>query len=97
VIVPAWVLVVLVLGATARLCRLVTADYITKPVRDRIKTRFGDNRLHYFVTCDWCTSFWIAPVLATGAVLWPTNRVILIVLLALTASLFAGLSPRLEG
>lgn len=97
VIIPAWLLFLIVFGAVARLTRLVTADYITKPVRERVKARYGDNRLHYFVTCDWCVSIWVAPPVAAAAIFWPTNRVVLLALLALTASLVAGLMIRLEG
>ena len=96
-IVPAWLLVVLVAGAVCRLSRLVTADYVTKPIRTKINERYGDNRLSYFVTCDWCVSIWGAPPVTRAAMVWPTNRLVLGALIALTASLAAGLVTRLEG
>lgn len=91
-------LALLAIGATYRLTRLLTADFITKPIRTFVNRRWGDNRLSYFVTCDWCVSFWFAWAPVTAAVLWPTNRVVWIVLLALTASAVTGLAAsRLEG
>jgi hypothetical protein len=94
--IPAWLLFLLVLGAVHRLSRLVTADYVTKPMRTWINRRFGENRLSYFITCDWCVSLWIAAVVAPVAIVWPTNRVIIAGLLALTASAFAGNITKLE-
>lgn len=89
---PAWLLVVLTIGAIARLTRLVTADFITSPIRDRLTERWGEEaKRSYLLTCDYCASIYIAPVVATVAVLWPTNRVIIIGLIALTASFVAGI------
>jgi hypothetical protein len=93
-----WLLAFLAIGATYRLSRLVTADYVTKPLRTAVNRRYGDNRLSYFVTCDWCVSFWVSWPVAFAAIWWPTNRLVWIVLLALTASAITGLAAsRLEG
>lgn len=89
---PAWLLVVLAIGAIMRLTRLVTADALTEPIRERLIARWGeDAKRSYLITCDYCASMYLAPVVATVVVLWPDNRVVIIVLLALTASLVAGL------
>lgn len=88
---PVWLLFALVLGATARLSRLVTADKIGEWFRDALLERWGEDSLRgYLITCDYCVSIYVGPVVATVAVLWGDNRVIIIGLLALTASLFAG-------
>jgi hypothetical protein len=85
-------LVALTIGAIMRLTRLVTADYITKPIRERLAKRWGeDSKRAYLIECDYCASFYVAPVVATVVVLWPDNRVILIGLIALTASFLAGI------
>ena len=90
-VMPAWLLFLITIGAIVRLTRLVTADYITAPVRERLIARWGeDSKRAYLLTCDYCASIYIGPVVATVAVVWPTNRVIIIVLLALTASFIAG-------
>ena len=102
--VPAWLLVLLVLGATHRLARLVTADYIMAWLRswtERRDERAGRSadepgKLAYLVTCDWCVSMYVAPVISVVAVWWGDNRVVLAALLALTASAFAGNMARLE-
>lgn len=91
-----WLLALLVIGATYRLTRLLTADYITKPIRTTVNRKWGDNKASYFVTCDWCVSFWMAWGPASLAVFWPTNRLVWLILLALTASAVTGLSSRLE-
>lgn len=89
---PAWLLVLLAVGATIRLTRLVTADYITTDIREWLTKRWGeDSKRAYLISCDYCASMYVAPVVATVAVLWPTNRVILIGLIALTASFVAGI------
>lgn len=48
--------------AVARLTRLVTEDTITEPLRERLSDR---ERLHYLITCPWCSS----PYIAAGALL----------------------------
>jgi hypothetical protein len=88
---PAWLLVILALGATARLARLLTADKLTEPIREAVYRRWGEDSMRgYFVSCDFCVSMYVAPWVATCAVLWGDNRVIVIGLLALTASFVAG-------
>lgn len=86
-----WLLVVLTIGAIMRLTRLVTADYITAPIRERLTDRWGeDSKRAYLLTCDYCASIYIAPIVAWVAVYWGDNRVIIIGLIALTASFIAG-------
>lgn len=74
-----------------RLTRLVTADKIAEPIREPLIERWGeDSKRAYLLTCDYCASIYVAPVVATVAVLWGDNRVVLIGLIALTASFVAG-------
>ena len=102
--VPAWLLFVLVLGATHRLARLITADFIMgwlrrwAMLRDARHGRDEDQpgALAYLVTCDWCVSMYLALPVAVVAIWWGDNRVVLAILLALTASAFAGNMARLE-
>lgn len=86
-----WLLAVLAIGATYRITRLITADYIAAPVREWIVRRFGEGKLAYLSSCDWCLSFWFGWPPAVLAVWWPTNRVVWLILLALTASTLVGL------
>lgn len=86
-----WLLVALVIGAVVRLTRLLTADKISEPIRDRVDRRYGEDSMRaYFVTCDYCVSMYLSPIVATVAVLWGDNRVIVIALIALTASYVTG-------
>lgn len=101
---PAWLLVFLVLGATHRLARLVTEDYVMEWLRDRINRRdrkLGNTAeepgaLAYLITCPWCVSMYAAIPVTVGALWWGTNRVVIAVLLVLTASAFAGGIAQLE-
>ena len=92
-----WLLVALAIGAVCRLARLLTADKISEPIRDWVERRYGEDSMRfYFVTCDYCVSMYVAPIVATVAVYWGDNRVIIIGLLALTASFLAGTIAALE-
>lgn len=94
---PVWLLVLVAFLATARLTRLVTADYVTKVPREwLIRWRGEDAPLSYLVTCDWCASMYTGSAVAVGVVLWPDNRLVVGVLLVLAASLVAGLLAQLE-
>jgi hypothetical protein len=89
---PTWLLFAITLGAVVRLSRLVTADKISENMRDRLIARWGEDSLKaYLIQCDYCASIYIAPIVATVAVLWGDNRVVIIGLLALTASFVAGI------
>lgn len=88
---PDWLLVVLIIGAVARLARLLTGDKISEPLREWVAERYGEDSMRaYFVSCDFCVSIYVAPIVATVAVLWGDNRVVIIALAALTASFVAG-------
>lgn len=88
---PVWLLIVTI-GAVMRLTRLVTADFLTGPIRDRLIDRWGEEaKRSYLVTCDYCASIYVGPPVVAAAVLWPTNRVIIIGLISLTASFIAGM------
>lgn len=80
--------------ATYRLTRLVTADALLEPVRERLEAYFEDHfwfRAVYLLNCDWCLSIWVAPFPALAVILWPDNRAITVVLLVLTFSAVTGL------
>lgn len=86
------VLVLLVIGATFRLVRLLTTDVVFARFRAWVARRYGEeSKAAYFVECPWCTSMYLALGPALAAVWWPDNRGVLFVLLALTASASAGL------
>lgn len=100
-------LVVLAVIATYRATRLINADVITAPFRRWVCRLDGEltddevGRWTYFITCPWCVSIWVGTIIATVTVLWGDNRVVLIGLLALTASaltgIIAGLVDLMEG
>jgi hypothetical protein len=96
-LVPAWLLVALTIGAVARLTRLITADKITEPIRNRLYARWGEeSKRAYLIGCDFCCSVYIAPPVAAVVVIWPDNRAVLAGILALTASQAAGMIAKHE-
>lgn len=78
--------------ATFRLTRLITVDVIGEPLRERVAHRPW---LGYLAHCPWCLSIWLAPFPAV-VVWWPTNRLLLAGLLALSASAVTGLIAQRE-
>lgn len=98
---------VLAFLAVARLARLITADRVTRPLRDwvagierdELGNRVGDARrplADYFIECPWCTSMYLGIPVMAAVVLWPDSDVLLAVLLVLAGSLVAGLVATAE-
>lgn len=93
--------VLLALGATARLTRLVTSDVITERLRLRVvnagRHRVGlSDKILHFITCPWCVSMWIAAPVAV-AFLWAGGSYwFLAPALVLTLSHVTGLFASLE-
>lgn len=85
---------VVVLLATYRITRLITADKITERIRLWAEQR--NAWLGYLVTCDWCLSIWLAPIPAGLMVAGGDSRVVWWLLVALAASAAAGLLSLLE-
>lgn len=74
-----------------RVTRLLVADQILKPVRDRIVLRLGpDQWFAYLITCPWCTSVWVGAGTAVAAYWWADTRWWFIMVLAGAASLVTG-------
>jgi hypothetical protein len=48
--------------AVFRITRLITTDVIADKLRDKIWEKYPmhKNGLGYVITCDWCTSIWVA-------------------------------------
>lgn len=83
-------LVVLLIGATVRLTRLLTTDALLEPGRARIERRLPA-KAAYLTRCDWCTSVWVG--FATFPLGWyAPDTIVWVVSGALTASLVTGWS-----
>lgn len=77
----------LALGATARLTRLITADYLTRGIRFWAVRRWGpDHDIPYLLTCAWCSGLWIAGAVCTIAWFYGHTAPYLIATSALTVS-----------
>jgi hypothetical protein len=88
---------ILALGATARLTRLVTSDRITQAPRDWILDRLNpDGLTAYLLTCRWCVSIYTSIPIAAIATLHPNSLWWEIPALALTASHATGLLTAME-
>ena len=61
--------------ATYRATRLVTTDTIADPIREKIWDKHPpeDSKLGYILTCNWCTSIWVAASLLTLRAVSPTS------------------------
>jgi len=77
--------------AIFRLTRLVTTDTIFNELREKIWNKFPPNRINigYLITCDWCTSIWVASGYVPLALLFP--QVVFVVSLILATSAVVGI------
>jgi hypothetical protein len=83
-------LVVLLIGATVRLTRLLTTDALLEPGRAWIERR-SPAKVAYLTRCDWCMSVWVG--FAVFALGWyAPDTAAFVVSGALTASLVTGWS-----
>lgn len=76
--------------AAFRITRLITTDTIFDPLREKIWNKFPPNRINvgYLITCDWCTSIWVAPVVIFSYLLVPS--IVFVVSLVLATSAVVG-------
>ncbi len=77
--------------AAYRLTRLVVADAITAPIRDRLARWLW---WHELVTCRWCSGVWVGAGVAAARWIVPTQWNV--AAWALTAASVAALASRLE-
>lgn len=83
----------LALGATARITRLITSDYIARHARAWVIRRLGpDHDLAYLVTCPWCLSVWLAGGVMALAWFYGSHAGFIIPAAALTASYLIGIA-----
>lgn len=83
----------LALGATARITRLLTQDYILSGFRAYFIRRSGpDSMTGYGVTCPWCVSWWIAAAVFPVAWYFGEHPGFIIPAAALTASYLVGIA-----
>jgi len=85
--------------ATYRLTRLITADYLLDPLRERLEGFCDDrgwHRVAYLLNCDWCMSIWVAPIPAILVTVWPDNRAVILALMVLSFSAVTGLASTWE-
>ena len=94
-----WLFVV-VIGASARLTRLVTADSITTFARTAFLRRFkgevAARTAAEFITCPWCVGFWVALSVTLSAYAWGDQLWFIVATTALTVAHVVGLLARLD-
>lgn len=105
----AWLLIWFgVIGATARLTKLVTTDEIALPFRQWVINGFGPMSFGArLILCKWCVSVWLAmPTTFLGflgtlflddGLLTPTRLVIFLLLVPTAAQIAAMVTPNQEG
>ena len=87
----------IILGlATFRVSRLITEDYLTVPLREKIWNRFPPEttKTGYFISCPWCVSFWVGSVFIFWYTISPVSASFIAVIFALSA--VAGLLAAYE-
>ncbi|GGG04136.1 hypothetical protein GCM10007304_17830 [Rhodococcoides trifolii] len=83
----------LALGATARLTRLISDDYVTRYLRALVIRRRGaDSDSAYLVTCPWCLSPYIGAAIFTTAWFYGEHPGFLIPAMVATASYIIGIA-----
>lgn len=83
----------LTLGATARLTRLITDDYLTRHLRAFAFRRTGhDSDLSYLLTCPWCLGLWVSGGLFALAYFHGTEQWFVWPAAALSASWVYGIA-----
>jgi hypothetical protein len=97
VFIPELWVVGLGLGAAARLTRFITRDTLTKPLREWVEDRYGEDSLpDEFIGCPWCVGFWISFLIA-ALIFCPVianHPAFVIPATALTISHLIGLAAR---
>jgi hypothetical protein len=88
-------MMLLAIGATMRVTRLVTKDYLTDEPRRWVQRR-APEKIAYLVGCPWCTSFWVGGAIAAATARWPRSRAVVALWLALTASHASGMLGNLD-
>ena len=69
--IPEPLTLVVAMLAAYRLTLLVVADEVTRPWRERLVDRLGeDTRPAYLLTCPWCSGMYVAPVAVASAMAW---------------------------
>ena len=87
----------LILGtAIYRLTRLVTTDTILERVREKVWKKFPPhkNGIGYLITCNWCTSIWVATLVFSMYKMATEPTIFVSTILSLSA--FAGFISRAD-
>lgn len=82
------VTILLLIGATIRITRLLTTDFVLESIRRRIDRR-ASSSIRYLIRCDWCMSMYVGAAVFIAGWYGPDTAV-LIASAALSASLLAG-------
>lgn len=94
--------VIMTILFVARVTRLIVADQILSPIRDRLvgpslaRVVSGERDqlgwFAYLLTCAWCTSVWVAAGTLTAAYWWADTRWWFIMVTAGAASYVTGVA-----
>jgi hypothetical protein len=81
---------VLAIGAVWRTTLLVVADEITAPLRERLIGEAVEGRMAYLLSCPWCASIWLGPLVIGTGLAWGDGWFWQLGAGTLTASAVAG-------
>lgn len=86
----------LALGATARLTRFVTDDYLARHLRAFVIRRAGpQSDFAYLIACPWCLGLWVAGAVMSVAWFYGEHPGFLIPAAALSVSWLYGIAASL--
>lgn len=94
------ILIILAAFIATRVTRLVTADRVFQPLRDRVITRFGmGHSFTYWIHCPWCVGVWVSLAASVVVVFtapdgWPVSAWWLVPGLTAAYSWLCGLTER---
>lgn len=89
--------IILIIGATARLTRLVTTDKILEQPREALLDRINPHgMLTYMLGCRWCVSIYTGAAATIYATITAGNVWCMAPMVALTASQATGLLASME-
>lgn len=84
--------IALTFGASFAIVFAITRDVVSEVPRKWVNSQpWVHWRIKYLLSCPWCMSRWVAPVVAGVLSVWGDNRVVLAIAVGLTAATLVGL------
>jgi hypothetical protein len=74
--------------AAFRLTHLITTDAIADGFRAKVWSKYPPmTKIGYLITCNWCTGFWVALLVALSYLILPQLTIVVSLILAISAAI----------